>query len=157
MNGTAPGICDTRSEVRMLDTVNSAEIRKRLRRGEHAHHDTRHIHDLARALAQERLHLKARPPRRSASPDLLWDPQGLAYKVVSRSVAKRGEPTTFDVAASTDADYLLAVFLSRSTFALLEMVRVPWPTVLWLGRATEDRVRLRWSRTSPVFEAAERL
>jgi hypothetical protein len=91
------------------------------------------------------------------SPDLLWDPDGAGYKVVSRTVSSRAQATSFDFAASTDADYLLAVFLSRSTFALVEMVRLPWPTVLWLGKVTDDRVLLRWSRTSPVFEAAERL
>jgi hypothetical protein len=120
--------------------VNSADIRKNLRRSDHTRHDTRHIHDLARALAHERLHLNTRPPRRGASSDLLWDPDGSGYKVIARTVVSHGESTTFDVAVSTDADYVLAVFLSRSTFTLLEMVRIPWPTVLWLGTAGHTRV-----------------
>jgi len=137
--------------------VNSIEIRKQLRRGEHAGHDTRRIHDLARALAHERLHLRVRPARRGASPDLLWDADGASYKVVSRTVGEAGAATTFDIAVTTDADYVLAVFLSKSRFALVEMVRIPWPMVLWLGKVGPDRVRLRWSRTSPAYEAAERL
>lgn len=150
-------MCGGSNPIRILWGVNSAEIRKQLRRGEHSRHDTRHIHDLARAIAHERLHLKARAPRPGVSPDLLWDPEGAGYKVVSRTVTNHGEATTFEASVATNADFLLAVFLQKPTYRLIEIVRLPWPTVLWLGNVSGDRVRLRWSRTSPAFEVAERL
>jgi len=88
---------------------------------------------------------------------LLWDPEGAGYKVVSRTVTDLGEATAFEASVATNADFLLAVFLQKPTYRLIEIVRLPWPTVLWLGTVSGERVRLRWSRTSPAFEVAERL
>ena len=137
--------------------MRSSEIRSRLRTGEHAAHDTRHIHALARAIAKERLHLSERPRRRDASTDLLWDREGASYKVASRSVTSPGDATSFDVQMSADADFLLGVLLERTSYRLVDIVRIPWPTVLWLGSVRDDRVRLRWSASSAAFQVAERL
>ena len=137
--------------------MRSTEIRTLLRGGEHPRHDTRHIHELARAIAREQLHLATRPARPDASRDLLWDRAGNAYKVTARTVESSRPATTLEVAVNSDADHLLAVFLERESYRLVEMVRIPWPTVLWLGSVSGGRVRLRWSPTSSAYGVAERL
>ena len=137
--------------------MRSTEIRTLLRRGPHPGRDTRRIHQLGRALARERLHLHERPARPRSGPDLLWDDAGQAYKVVTRTRAGDQAAITLDTRLSTDADHLVAVFLERDSFRLIEMVRIPWPMVMWLGRVERDRVRLRWAEHSPASNVAERL
>jgi len=112
---------------------------------------------LARALARERLHLVERPKRRVEDDDLLWSGDGVGYKVTARSVRLASTATTFEVAAVSDADYLLGVFLEKETFRLIGMIRMPWSMVEWLGRPHGMRRRLRWSEGSPVEGIAERL
>ena len=137
--------------------MGSKEILRLLRRGHAPERDTRRIHELARALARERFHLAARPARRAKDPDLLWSPDGSGYKIASRTVVSLDDTTTFEVAASSDADFLLGVFLEKGTFRLLGMVRIPWSMVEWLGKAHGSRWRLRWGSDSPVRGNAEML
>lgn len=135
--------------------MRSVEIRRELRGSAASERDTHRIHRLARALAREHLHLVSRPRRAVADSDLLWSRRGRGYKVATRTVASLDDPTTFDVTASGDPDYMLAVFLERATFRLLGMVRVPWSMVEWLGTAHGSRWRLRWSADSPMRGVAE--
>jgi hypothetical protein len=65
--------------------------------------------------------------------------------------------TTFDVVGGSDADYLLGVLLEKETFKLLEIVRLPWPMVEWIGRPHGNRWRLLWSAGSAAEGIAERL
>jgi hypothetical protein len=137
--------------------MRSSEIRSLLRRGGTPDRDTRHIHELARALARERLHLSQRPARPVRDHGLLWSTDGSGYKVASRSVSSMAGPTTFEVPLASDANYLLGVFLEKESFRLLGMVRVPWTMVEWLGKPHGRRWRLRWSDGSPLEGIAERL
>ena len=109
--------------------MRSNEIRSLLRRGKSPERDTRRIHDLARALARERLHLVGRPVRPARDGDLLWARDRMGYKIASRTVASLDDTTTFEVSASSDADYLIAVFLEKGSFRLLGMARIPWSMV----------------------------
>ncbi len=135
--------------------MGSKEIRSRLRSGATPERDTRHIHELARALARERLHLGSRPARPSSDGDLLWSRKGESYKISSRTVAGLDAPTTIEVSAASDADFLLAVFLEKGSYRLLGIARVRWPMVEWLGRAHGNRWRLAWSADSPARGVAE--
>jgi hypothetical protein len=136
--------------------MRSGEIRSRLRSGDHPRRDTHHIHLLARALAKERLHLDSRARRPGADPDLLWDGDGHSYKVVSRTTPSLEATTVFEVPSDVaGADYLLGVFLRRGTYDLIEIVRIPWTMVLWLGRAHGRRLRLTWSADGPLRGVAE--
>lgn len=135
--------------------MRSVEIRRELRSGSSPERDTRRIHRLARALARENLHLGSRPSRPVSDSDLLWSRRGQAYKVATRTVSSSDESTTFEVAASGDPDYLLAVLLEKGTFRLLAMVRVPWTMVEWLGKPHGPRWRLRWAASSPMRGVAE--
>lgn len=135
--------------------MGSKEIRRRLRSGATPQRDTRHIHELARALARERLHLGSRPPRPGPAGDLLWSQRGESYKIACRTVREFDEPTTIEVSASTDADFLLAVFLEKETFRLVGIVRIRWSMVEWLGRAHGGRWRLPWAADSAVRGIAE--
>lgn len=137
--------------------MRSEEIRRELRSGPRPERDTRRIHRLGRALARERLHLSSRPRRAASDADLLWSRDGLGYKVAARTVASLDDATTFEPAASGDADYLLAVFLEHGTFRLLGMARLPWSMVEWVGRDHGRRRRLRWSAGSPMRGVAELL
>lgn len=137
--------------------MGSKEIRGALRRASTPARDTRHIHELARALARERLHLSARASRRARDGDLLWSTDGKAYKVVARTARSMDDATTFEVAAASDADFLLCVFLEHRSFLLLGIVRVPWSMVEWLGTAHGRRWRLSWSSGSGVRGVAELL
>jgi hypothetical protein len=137
--------------------MTSKEIRSRLRRSAAPGRDTRRIHELGRALGRERLHLGTRPVRPTRDRDLLWARDGVSYKVATRTVSSLDDVAVFEVAASTDADYLLAVFVEKGTFALLGMARVPWSMIEWLGGMHGTRWRLRWSPDSPVHGVAELL
>ncbi len=135
--------------------MSSREIHSRLRKGRAPEQDTHRIHELARALARERLHLAARRP--AQDPDLLWSRDGIGYKVVTRTVTSLEDATTFEVAASSDADYLLGVFLEKGSFRLLGIIQIAWPMVEWLGKAHGARWRLRWASESPIRGVAELL
>ncbi len=135
--------------------MGSKEIRSRLRSGSTPERDTRHIHELARALARERLHLGSRPARPSNDGDLLWSRKGESYKIASRTLGALDERTIIEVAAATDADFLLAVFLEKESFRLLGIARIRWTMVEWLGRAHGRRWRLAWSPDSPARGVAE--
>lgn len=137
--------------------MSSKEIHSLLRRGHTPERDTRRIHELARALARERLHLGGRARRPASDPDLLWSRDGVGYKVVTRTVSSLEDATTFEVAASSDADYLLGVFLEKGSFRLLGIVQIAWPMVEWLGKAHGARWRLRWASESPIRGVAELL
>ncbi len=137
--------------------MRSSEIRSELRRGQTPARDTHRIHELARALARERLHLGTRSLRPTRDHDLLWGRDGSGYKVASRTVTSLEDVTTFEVAVSSDADYLLGVFIEKGSFRLLGMIRVSWSMVEWLGRAHGSRLRLRWTARSPVRGIAEML
>lgn len=137
--------------------MRSNEIRSLLRRGKSPERDTRRIHDLARALARERPHLVGRPVRPARDGDLLWARDRMGYKIASRTVASLDDTTTFEVSASSDADYLIAVFLEKGSFRLLGMARIPWSMVEWLGGAHGTRWRLRWTTGSPFRGVSEML
>ena len=137
--------------------MRSTEIRRLLRRGETPERDTRRIHDLARALARERLHLAGRPVRPARDGDLLWARDGKGYKIASRTVESLDDATTFEVSAASDADYLVAVFLEKVSFRLLGMARMQWSMVEWLGKAHGTRWRLRWTTESPIRGVSEML
>ena len=144
-------------EALSLESMRSSAIRSRLRKGAVPERDTQRIHELARALARERLHLIERPSRPSGDGDLLWSRDGAGYKVIARSVAALESATSIEVSSLTDADFLLAVFLEKRSFRLLGMVRVTWSMVEWLGRPHGARWRLTWSAQSPVRDVAELL
>lgn len=135
--------------------MRSTEIRSLLRHGGSPQRDTHHIHELARAVARERLHLGHRAARPARDSDLLWSRDGIGYKVATRTVGSMDDATTFEVSASSDADYLLGVFLQKDSFRLVGMVRVPWSMVEWLGKAHGSRWRLRWGAESPIRGVAE--
>lgn len=135
--------------------MRSTEIRSALRKGPSPGRDTRGIHELARSLARERLHLAVRPARPGAAADVLWSRNGKGYKVTARSVSTPDEATVLEVAVSTGADYLLAVFLEKGSFRLLGMARLPWSTVEWLGKPHGRRLRLAWAESSPARGMAE--
>ena len=137
--------------------MRSSEIRSRLRAGDHASHDTRHIHELARALARERLHLSAKPPRPVSSGDFLWDRSGESHKVVSRTLQHAAQSTTLSIDIRSEPDHVVGVFLERGSYQLLEMIRIAWPTVLWIGTVRDNRIDLAWSPSSPAAAVAERL
>jgi len=135
--------------------MSSKEILSLLRHGHAPERDTHRIHELARALARERMHLGGRAARPARDRDLLWSRDGIGYKVTTRKVTSIDYATTFEVAASSDADYLLGVFLEKGSFRLIGMVRVPWSMVEWLGKAHGARWRLRWASGSPIRGVAE--
>jgi hypothetical protein len=137
--------------------MRSTEIRSLLRHGPAPGRDTHRIHELARALARERLHLTVRASRPAQDPDLLWSRNGKGYKVASRTVTSLDDTTTFEVSTSSDAEYMLGVFLAKDTFRLLGMVRVRWTVVEWLGKAHGSRWRLLWTKDSPIRGNAELL
>lgn len=135
--------------------MRSTEIRSLLRKGASPERDTRRIHELARSLARERLHLVTRAARPGAAVDLLWSRSGKGYKVASRTVTSPDQPTVLEVAAATGADFLLAVFLEKETFRLIGMARLPWSMVEWLGKPHGKRLRLTWTEASPARGIAE--
>jgi hypothetical protein len=137
--------------------MSSKEILSLLRHGRAPERDTHRIHELARALARERLHLGGRALRPTQDRDLLWSRDGAGYKVATRTVTSIDDSTIFEVAASSDADYLLGVFLEKGSFRLIGMVKIPWSMVEWLGKAHGVRWRLRWGAESPIRGVAEML
>ena len=135
--------------------MGSKEIRRLLRQGSAPQRDTRRIHELARALARERLHLRGRAARPSVDRDLLWSREVSGFKIATRTVGSLDDNTTLEVSISSDADFLLGVFLEKESFRLLGMIRIPWTMVEWLGRTHGNRWRLTWSTASALRGVAE--
>ena len=135
--------------------MRSAEIRTLLRQLDRPGKNTRAVHELGRALARERLHLDTRPRRPSLTRDLLWARDSTSYKVVTRSIESLDDSSSFEVAVSTEADFLLLVLVQRRTFALLDMARVKWSMVEWLGKPHGTRWRLQWAAEAPLRGVAE--
>ena len=77
--------------------------------------------------------------------------------MAARTVASLDDATTLEVAAASDADYLLGVFLEKGTYRLLGIVRVRWSMVEWLGKPHGTRLRLRWTTGGALKGIAELL
>jgi len=86
------------------------------------------------------------------------DEQGYTYQIKSRFVDNLNENTSFDFKSIDEQfDYLICVFLSRESFDLLEIIRVPYEVVRELGRKNGSDFRFRWNKKNADDSRIERV
>jgi hypothetical protein len=103
------------------------------------------IVDYVEWLAARRFKFKLAPSGVNKTFDAV-DRQGIKYQIKARRVSSINDSTSFDFHNYDQFDYLIAVFIDKSTMEPIMTQKIPYSIVRRYWRKNRNRRSFRWNR-----------